>query len=110
MGPGERSLFGVAQSKQENEMTKIAHCLWFDGQAEEAAYFYASVFPDSRVKAVHRAPGDYPAGKQGNVLTVDFTVLGMDFLGLNGGPGHPFTDAVSFQVYTENQEETDRYW
>ena len=89
---------------------RIVPCLWFDGQAEEAADFYASVFPDSRVKAVHRAPGDYPAGKAGDALTVDFTVLGMDFLGLNGGSGHPFTDAVSFQVYTDDQEETDRYW
>jgi len=89
---------------------KIAPCLWFDGQAEEAANFYASVFPDSRVKAVHRAPGDYPAGKQGNVLTVEFTVLGMDFLGLNGGPQFKFDEAVSFQVYTDSQEETDRYW
>ena len=89
---------------------KIAPCLWFDGQAEEAANFYASIFPDSRVKAVHRAPGDYPAGKQGNVLTVEFTVLGMDFLGLNGGPQFKFDEAVSFQVYTESQEETDRYW
>ena len=90
--------------------TKIAPCLWFDGQAEEAANFYASVFPDSRVKAVHRAPGDYPSGKQGNVLTVEFTVLGMDFIGLNGGPQFKFDEAISFQVYTEDQEETDRYW
>jgi 2-polyprenyl-6-hydroxyphenyl methylase/3-demethylubiquinone-9 3-methyltransferase len=89
---------------------KIAPCLWFDGQAEEAANFYASVFPDSRVKSVNRAPGDYPAGKAGNVLTVEFTVLGMDFLGLNGGPNFKFDEAVSFQVYTDNQEETDRYW
>jgi 2-polyprenyl-6-hydroxyphenyl methylase/3-demethylubiquinone-9 3-methyltransferase len=89
---------------------KIAPCLWFDGQAEEAANFYASVFPDSRVKAVHRAPGDYPSGKQGNVLTVEFTVLGMDFIGLNGGPQFKFDEAISFQVYTEDQEETDRYW
>jgi uncharacterized glyoxalase superfamily protein PhnB len=65
---------------------KIAPCLWFNGQAEEAANFYASVFPDSRVKAVHRAPGDFPSGQQGDVLMVEFTVLGMDFLGLNGGP------------------------
>jgi 2-polyprenyl-6-hydroxyphenyl methylase/3-demethylubiquinone-9 3-methyltransferase len=90
--------------------TKIVPCLWFDGQAEEAANFYASVFPDSRVEAVHRSPGDYPAGKAGDVLTVSFTVLGMEFVGLNGGPGHPFNDAVSFQVYTDTQEETDRYW
>jgi len=90
--------------------TKIATCLWFDGQAEEAANFYASVFPDSRVKAVHRAPGDYPSGKAGNVLTVEFTVLGMDFVGLNGGPQFKFDEAISFQVYTDDQEETDRYW
>jgi 2-polyprenyl-6-hydroxyphenyl methylase/3-demethylubiquinone-9 3-methyltransferase len=89
---------------------KIAPCLWFDRQAEEAANFYASVFPDSRVKAVHRAPGDYPSGKQGDVLTVEFTVLGMDFLGLNGGPQFKFDEAISFQVYTDDQEETDRYW
>jgi 2-polyprenyl-6-hydroxyphenyl methylase/3-demethylubiquinone-9 3-methyltransferase len=89
---------------------KIRPCLWFDGQAEEAANFYASLFPDSNVKAVHRAPGDYPAGREGNVLTVEFTVLGMDFLGLNAGPQFKFDEAISFQVHTENQEETDRYW
>ena len=89
---------------------KIAPCLWFDGQAEEAANFYAGVFPDSRVKAVHRAPGDYPAGQRGDVLTVEFTVLGMDFLGLNGGSQFKFDEAVSFQVYTDDQEETDRSW
>jgi predicted 3-demethylubiquinone-9 3-methyltransferase (glyoxalase superfamily) len=89
---------------------KIAPCLWFDGQAEEAANFYASVFPDSRVKAVHRAPDDYPSGKKGDELMVEFTVLGMDFLGLNGGPQFKFDEAVSFQVYTDDQEETDRYW
>lgn len=89
---------------------KISPCLWFDGQAEEAANFYASVFPDSRVKAVHRAPGDYPSGQHGDVLTVEFTVLGMDFLGLNGGSQFKFDEAVSFQVYTDDQEETDRYW
>ena len=85
-------------------------CLWFHGDAEDAARFYASVFPDSAVTAVHRAPGDYPAGKQGDVLTVEFTVLGVHCLGLNGGPGHPHTDAFSFQISTANQEETDRYW
>ena len=90
--------------------SKIVPCLWFNGQAEEAADFYASVFPDSRKKAVHRAPGDYPAGKKGDVLTVEFTVLGMDFLGLNGGPQFRFDEAVSFQVHTDDQEETDRYW
>ena len=85
-------------------------CLWYDGDAEEAARFYASVFPDSSVKAVHRAPGDYPAGKQGNVLTVEFTVLGIPCLGLNGGPGRPHTDAFSFQISTVDQAETDKYW
>lgn len=89
---------------------KIAPCLWFDGNAEEAATFYAATFPDSRVDAVNRAPGDYPSGKQGDVLTVEFTVLGMAFLGLNGGPAFTFSEAVSFQVYTADQEETDRYW
>ena len=85
-------------------------CLWYDGSAEEAARFYASVFPDSSVKAVHRAPGDYPAGKQGDVLTVEFTVLGIPCLGLNGGPGLTHTDAFSFQVATVDQAETDKYW
>jgi predicted 3-demethylubiquinone-9 3-methyltransferase (glyoxalase superfamily) len=91
-------------------MTKIVPCVWYDGTAEDAATFYAATFPDSRVDAVHRAPGDYPAGSQGNVLTVEFTVLGMAFLGLNGGPQFPQTEAVSFQVYTDDQDETDRYW
>ena len=91
-------------------MRKIAPCLWYDGDAEAAATFYAATFPDSRVDAVHRAPGDYPAGQQGQVLTVEFTVCGMPFLGLNGGPEFRFDEAVSFQVYTEDQAETDRYW
>jgi predicted 3-demethylubiquinone-9 3-methyltransferase (glyoxalase superfamily) len=91
-------------------MTKIAPCIWYDGTAEAAATFYAATFPDSRVDAVHRAPGDYPDGSQGDVLTVEFTVLGMPFLGLNGGPQFPQTEAVSFQVYTDDQSETDRYW
>ena len=89
---------------------KITPCLWYDGTAEEAATFYAETFPDSRVEAVHRAPSDYPDGKQGNVLTVEFTVLGMRFTGLNGGPMFKFDEAVSFQVFTDSQEETDRYW
>ena len=91
-------------------MTRIAPCLWFDGVAEEAARFYAATFPDSRVDAVHRAPADYPAGKAGDVLTVEFTVLGQRFVGLNGGPEFRFSEAVSFQVYTDTQEETDRLW
>jgi len=92
-------------------MTRIAPCLWFEDKAEEAAAFYAATFPDSRIKSVNRAPGDYPGGKAGDPLTVEFTVLGMDFLGLNGkGDGTPFNEAVSFMVYTDDQVETDRYW
>ena len=90
--------------------SKIQPCLWFDGQAEEAARFYEATFPNSHVKGVYRAPTDYPSGKQGDVLTVEFTVLGMPFMGLNGGPQFKFDEAVSFQVSTEDQAETDRYW
>ncbi len=85
-------------------------CLWYDGDAEEAAQFYAKTFPDSSVVAVHRAPGDYPAGKQGNVLTVEFIVMGIPCLGLNGGPMFKHSEAFSFQVATDDQAETDRYW
>ncbi len=85
-------------------------CLWYDGAAEEAARFYAETFPDSSVHAVQRAPGDYPAGKQGDVLTVAFTVLGIPCLGLNGGPAFKHNEAFSFQVATADQAETDRYW
>src|SRR4051812_50008680 len=91
--------------------TRIATCLWFDhGQAHEAAEFYATIFPDSHVNAPLQSPSDYPAGKQGDELTVEFTVLGMPFVGLNGGPHFKFNEAISFQVYTDTQEETDRYW
>lgn len=90
---------------------KIATCLWFgDGRAREAAEFYASVFPDSHVGTRFRATTDYPDGKEGDELTVEFTVLGMPFMGLNGGPRFSFSEAVSFQVFTDTQEETDRYW
>ncbi len=85
-------------------------CLWYNGTAEEAAHFYAKTFPDSAVTAVHRAPGDFPDGRQGDVLTVEFTVLGIPCLGLNGGPAFPQTEAFSFQVATDDQAETDRLW
>jgi predicted 3-demethylubiquinone-9 3-methyltransferase (glyoxalase superfamily) len=88
----------------------VTLCLWYDKDAEEAANFYAATFPDSRVGAVHRAPGDNPSGKEGDVLTVDFTVLGIPCVGLNGGPAFPQSEAFSFQVHTDTQEETDRYW
>jgi len=85
-------------------------CLWFNRDAEEAARFYAQTFPDSSVRAVHRAPGDFPSGKKGDVLTVEFTVLGIPCLGLNGGPNVKHSYAFSFQVATADQAETDRYW
>ena len=85
-------------------------CLWYDKDALEAARFYAATFPNSEVKAVHTAPADFPGGKQGDVLTVDFTVLGIPCMGLNGGPTFRHSEAFSFQVATDNQEETDRYW
>ena len=85
-------------------------CLWYDKDAEAAATFYAQTFPDSTVRAVHRAPGDFPGGKAGDVLTVEFTVVGIPCLGLNGGPVFPHTEAFSFQIATDDQDETDRYW
>ncbi|HEX7917351.1 VOC family protein [Rudaea sp.] len=85
-------------------------CIWYDGAALEAAQFYAKTFPDSAVGAIHRAPGDYPAGKQGDVLTVDFTVVGIPCIGLNGGPEMKHSEAFSFQIATEDQAETDRLW
>jgi predicted 3-demethylubiquinone-9 3-methyltransferase (glyoxalase superfamily) len=85
-------------------------CLWFDKDAQEAARFYAATFPDSEVTAVHKAPSDYPNGKKGDVLTVEFTVLGIPCLGLNGGPEFEHSEAFSFQIATDDQAETDRYW
>ncbi len=85
-------------------------CLWFNGGALDAATFYAQTFPDSAVGRVFHAPADYPAGKQGDVLTVEFTVLGIPCLGLNGGPAFPQSEAFSFQVATDDQAETDRLW
>ena len=91
-------------------MNKNTLCLWFEGEAEAAAHFYAATFPDSHVGAVHRAPGDYPDGKHGDALTVEFTVVGIPCIGLNGGPRFKHSEAFSFQIATEDQEETDRYW
>lgn len=91
-------------------LAKNTICLWFDGTAEQAARFYAATFPDSTVGAIMRAPGDYPDGRQGDVLTVEFTVMGVPCLGLNGGPAFPHTEAFSFQVATDDQAETDRLW
>ena len=90
-------------------MRTITPCLWFDGKAEEAARFYVSLFPDSRVDAVHRAPGDYPAGTEGAVLTVDFTLMGRPFVGLNAGPMFRFNEAISFQIPVYTQQEVERY-
>lgn len=85
-------------------------CIWFDKEAEDAANFYAATFPDSKVTSVFNAPGDYPSGKRGDVLTVEFTVCGIPCIGLNGGPIFKQSEAFSFQIATDNQEETDRYW
>ena len=85
-------------------------CLWYDGTALDAANFYAQTFPDSAVTAVHRAPGDYPDGKQGDILTVEFTVVGIPCVGLNGGPTFKHSEAFSFQISTDDQAETDRLW
>jgi 2-polyprenyl-6-hydroxyphenyl methylase/3-demethylubiquinone-9 3-methyltransferase len=85
-------------------------CLWYEKDAEAAARFYAETFPDSKVTAVHRAPGDFPSGKQGDVLTVEFTVIGIPCIAINGGPAFKQSEAFSFQVATKDQAETDRYW
>ena len=89
---------------------KITPCLWFDGDAEEAANFYVSLLPDSRVDRVWRSPTDTPSGTAGTVLTVEFTLAGQGYLGLNGGPQYKFNEAVSFQIHCEDQAETDRLW
>jgi len=91
-------------------IAKNTICIWYDKDAEEAARFYAEVFPDSEVTAVRRAPGDYPSGETGDVLTVEFTVCGIPCIGLNGGPAFKQSEAFSFQIATDDQEETDRYW
>ena len=91
-------------------MSRATLCLWYNKTAEEAARFYAKTFPNSHVVGVHRAPADYPSGKAGDVLTVNFTVLGLPCVGLNGGPEFTPNEAFSFQIATDDQEETDRYW
>jgi len=93
-----------------NKPAKNTVCIWYDRDAEEAARFYADTFPNSSVNSVHLAPGDYPSGKKGNVLTVDFTVMGIPCIGLNGGTAFKPSEAFSFQVSTVDQAETDRYW
>src|SRR5258706_16039959 len=101
---------GIDPKEHTNMKPKNTICLWFDKDAHEAARFYAATFPNSEVTAVRKAPSDYPGGKEGDVLTVEFTVLGIPCLGLNGGPQFKHSEAFSFQIATEDQEETDRYW
>ncbi len=91
-------------------MQKVVPCLWFDGDAEEAAQFYVSLLPDSRIDRVMKSPADTPSGPAGKVLTVEFTLSGTKYMGLNGGPQYPFTEAVSFQIYCDDQAEVDRLW
>lgn len=91
-------------------MSKITPCLWYNHNAEEAANFYITLFPDSRIDNVLRSPADNPSTKEGEVIVVEFTLAGQPYMGLNGGPQFPFTEAVSFQVRTEDQAETDRLW
>jgi len=108
---GETVAFALTEHKEHTNMKpKNTICLWFDKDAHEAARFYAATFPGSEVTAVHAAPADYPGGKEGDVLTVEFTVLGIPCLGLNGGLAFRHSEAFSFQIATDNQEETDRYW
>jgi predicted 3-demethylubiquinone-9 3-methyltransferase (glyoxalase superfamily) len=91
-------------------MDKISPCLWFDGVAEEAAEFYTSLFPNSRIDSVDRAPGDTPSGPKGSVLTVPFTLAGRSYIALNGGPDFKFNEAISLSIDCEDQAEVDRYW
>jgi len=95
---------------KKSKAPKNTICIWYNKDALKAAKFYAATFPDSKVTAVHKAPGDYPSGKKGQILTVEFTVMGIPCIGLNGGPGVEHNWAFSFQVATDSQKETDRYW
>jgi predicted 3-demethylubiquinone-9 3-methyltransferase (glyoxalase superfamily) len=104
------SVYIPCASRRNDMVSKNTICLWYDGTAEDAAKFYASTFPDSAVGAVCRAPADYPAGKKGDVLTVEFTVAGVSCIGLNGGPEFKHNEAFSFQIATDDQAETDRLW
>ena len=99
-----------AEAEEYKMIPKNTICLWFDKDAEAAARFYAETFPDSRVGAVWRAPRDYPSGQEGDVLVVEFTVAGIPCIGLNGGPHFKHSEAFSFQIATDDQDETDRYW
>jgi predicted 3-demethylubiquinone-9 3-methyltransferase (glyoxalase superfamily) len=112
MRPARRPIAFLALDDREHWTMKPKNtiCLWFDKDALEAARFYAATFPDSKVGAVHEAPADYPGGKKGDVLTVEFTVVGIPCLGINGGPHFKHGEAFSFQIATDNQEETDRFW
>ena len=107
---GGANLAPQPERETNDGIAKNTICLWYDKDAEEAARFYAKTFPDSRVGAVHRAPGDFPSGKEGDVLVVDFTVCGIPCIGLNGGPMFKHNEAFSFQIATDDQAETDRYW
>jgi predicted 3-demethylubiquinone-9 3-methyltransferase (glyoxalase superfamily) len=105
-----RSDTPTKSATSSSTLPKNTICLWFDKDAEEAAGFYAATFPDSAVHAVRHAPGDYPSGKTGDVLTVEFTVAGVACIGINGGPAFKHNEAFSFQIATDDQAETDRYW
>jgi predicted 3-demethylubiquinone-9 3-methyltransferase (glyoxalase superfamily) len=101
---------GTLGSMEEREMSKVTPCLWFDGNALEAAGFYVTLLPDSRIDSVQRSPADNPSTAEGDVLVVEFTVAGQPFQGLNGGPQYSFTEAVSFSIECEDQAEVDRLW